>query len=134
MRRFASSWGRWRICMKATVGRRICWDMRLEALRLMRLLDAFHPRFDRQRFKPAMSARGRTSNLHVFSNHLSAITAVLEDQRLQYSVEKKRVVKQNEERVFYAYPCGRSLQFRVDAVSHGQDQLSVQKFDHGNSH
>src|SRR5476651_216098 len=74
-------------------------DMRLEALRLMRLLDAFHPRLIGSVLTGHVR-KGSDIDLHLFSNHLSAITAVLEDHRLQYSVEKKRVVKQNEERIF----------------------------------
>ncbi len=74
-------------------------DMRLEALRLMRLLDAFHPRLIGSVLTGHVR-KGSDIDLHVFSNHLSAITAVLEDHRLQYSVEKKRVIKHNEERVF----------------------------------
>ncbi len=74
-------------------------DMRLEALRLMRLLDAFHPRLIGSVLTGHVR-KGSDIDLHVFSNHLSAITAVLEDERLQYSVEKKRVVKFNEERFF----------------------------------
>jgi predicted nucleotidyltransferase len=74
-------------------------DMRLEALRLMRLLDAFHPRLIGSVLTGHVR-KGSDIDLHVFSNHLAAITAVLEDEQLQYSVEKKRVIKHNEERTF----------------------------------
>jgi hypothetical protein len=74
-------------------------DMRLEALRLMRLLDAFHPRLIGSVLTGHVR-QGSDIDLHVFSNHVSAITAVLEDQQLKYSIEKKRVIKQNEERIF----------------------------------
>jgi hypothetical protein len=36
----------------------------------------------------------------VFSDHPSAITTVLEEHRMKFNIEKKRVIKQNEERVF----------------------------------
>jgi hypothetical protein len=87
-------------------------DMRLEALRLMRLLDAFHPRLIGSVLTGHVR-KGSDIDLHVFSNHLSAITAVLEDHRLQYSVEKKRVVKQNEERVFTHIHVGDRYNFEL---------------------
>jgi predicted nucleotidyltransferase len=74
-------------------------EMRLEALRLMRLLDAFHPHLIGSVLTGHVR-KGSDIDLHIFSNHLSAITAVLEDHRLQYAVERKRVLKHNEERIF----------------------------------
>ncbi len=73
--------------------------MRLEALRLMRLLDAFHPRLIGSVLTGHVR-QGSDVDLHVFSNNSSAVTAVLDDQRLPYRLERKRVVKQNEERIF----------------------------------
>jgi hypothetical protein len=74
-------------------------DMRLEALRLMRLLDAFHPRLIGSVLTGHVR-KGSDIDLHVFSDHVSAITTVLEEHRMQFNLEKKRVIKQNEERVF----------------------------------
>jgi predicted HD phosphohydrolase len=74
-------------------------EMRLEALRLMRLLDGFHPRLIGSVLTGHVR-KGSDIDLHLFSNHLSAVTTVLEEHRMQYSVEKKRVIKHNEERVF----------------------------------
>ena len=74
-------------------------DMRLEALRLMRLLDAFTPRLIGSVLTGHVR-HGSDIDLHLFSNHLSAITTVLDEHRLQYTVEKKRVIKHNEERFF----------------------------------
>ena len=73
--------------------------MRLEALRLMRLLDAFHPRLIGSVLTGHVR-QGSDVDLHVFSNNSSAVTAVLDDQRLPYQLERKRVIKHNEERVF----------------------------------
>ena len=73
--------------------------MRLEALRLMRLLDAFHPRLIGSVLTGHVR-QGSDIDLHVFSNNSSAVTAVLDDQRLDYRLERKRVIKQNEERIF----------------------------------
>jgi predicted HD phosphohydrolase len=47
-----------------------------------------------------MSERDRTSISMVFSNHVSSITAALDDERLRYDVQRKRVLKHNEERIF----------------------------------
>ena len=73
--------------------------MRLEALRLMRLLDAFHPRLIGSVLTGHVR-QGSDIDLHVFSGNASAVTAVLDDQRMDYRTERKRVIKQNEERIF----------------------------------
>jgi hypothetical protein len=44
--------------------------------------------------------KGSDIDLHVFSNSLSAVTTVLEDERLPHTVQHKRIIKHNEERVF----------------------------------
>ena len=74
-------------------------DMRFEALRLMRLLDAFHPRLIGSTLTGHVR-QGSDIDLHVFASNASAVTAVLDHERLDYRIERKRVVKQNEERVF----------------------------------
>ncbi len=73
--------------------------MRLDALRLMRLLDAFHPRLIGSVLTGHVR-QGSDIDLHVFSSNSSAITAVLDDEQLPYQLERKRVIKQNEERIF----------------------------------
>ena len=74
-------------------------DMRVEALRMMRLLDAFRPRLIGSVLTGHIR-HGSDIDLHVFSDHLSAVTTILEDQQCQFTVERKRVIKQNEERIF----------------------------------
>src|SRR5687767_7590055 len=74
-------------------------DMRLEALRLMRLLAAFRPRLIGSVLTGHVR-QGSDIDLHVFSDHLSAVTSVLDEQNLPYTVERKRVRKHGEERVF----------------------------------
>src|SRR6058998_1316392 len=67
-------------------------DMRLAALAMMRLLRAFRPRL----IGSVMTGhvrKGSDIDLHVFSNSVSAITTVLEDERLPHTVEHKRVIK-----------------------------------------
>jgi len=74
-------------------------DMRLEALRLMRLLARFRPHL----IGSVMTGHVRTGSdidLHLFSNSTNAITDVLDEQGLVYEVERKRVRKDNEERVY----------------------------------
>ena len=74
-------------------------EMRLEALRLMRLLGAFRPRLIGSVLTGHVR-KGSDIDLHVFSNSLSAVTTVLDDENLRYAVQHKRIVKHNEERVF----------------------------------
>ena len=74
-------------------------EMRLEALRLMRLLARFRPRLIGSVMTGHVRA-GSDIDLHLFSNSLEAVTAILDEQGCVYDVEHKRVRKQNEERVF----------------------------------
>lgn len=74
-------------------------QMRLAALRMMRLLSAFHPRLIGSVLTGHVR-KGSDIDLHVFTNHVSSITSVLDDHNLRYEVERKRVIKQNEERTF----------------------------------
>src|SRR5687768_14543107 len=73
--------------------------MRLDALRMMRLLSAFRPRLIGSVLTGHVR-RGSDVDLHVFSDHLSSVTTVLEEQNLPHAVERKRVRKHGEERVF----------------------------------
>src|SRR3954470_8098073 len=74
-------------------------EMRLAALRLMRRLSAFRPRLIGSVLTGHVR-KGSDIDLHVFSNSESAVTSVLDDERLPYTVQHKRVIKPNEERVF----------------------------------
>src|SRR5436305_610171 len=74
-------------------------EMRLAALRMMRLLAAFKPKLIGSVLTGHVR-RGSDVDIHVFSNHVSSVTSVLEDERLRYDVQHKRVRKHNEERVF----------------------------------
>jgi hypothetical protein len=73
--------------------------MRLDALRLMRRLAAFRPRLIGS-VLTGHTRNGSDIDIHLFSDHLSAVTTVLDEENLHYTVEKKRVLKHNEERVF----------------------------------
>jgi hypothetical protein len=74
-------------------------DMRLEALRLMRLLRAYKPRL----IGSVMTGhvrKGSDIDLHVFSDSPALVTDLLEQEGLQFDLERKQVVKHGESRVF----------------------------------
>jgi predicted nucleotidyltransferase len=73
--------------------------MRLAALRMMRLLSQFRPRLIGSTLT-GHTRKGSDIDLHLFSNNLSSVTAALDEQGYAYDVERKRVVKHNEERIF----------------------------------
>ncbi|MDB5328011.1 MAG: cca 1 [Phycisphaerales bacterium] len=74
-------------------------EMRLAAFAMMRRFDSFHPRLIGSVWTGHIR-QGSDIDLHLFCNHLSAITTVLDEQNLRYTVEHKRVVKHNEARTF----------------------------------
>jgi len=74
-------------------------EMRLAALRLMWKLEAFNPRLIGSVATGHVRA-GSDIDIHVFSDNVSAVTTLLDEDRLVYTVERKRVIKHNEERVF----------------------------------
>src|SRR5918911_2433421 len=74
-------------------------EMRLEALRMMRLLRAFRPRL----IGSVMTGhvrKGSDVDLHVFCDSPALVTDVLEQEGCQYDLERKQVVKHGEARVF----------------------------------
>ena len=74
-------------------------QMRLEALRVMRVLRKFRPRL----IGSVMTGhvrQGSDIDLHVFSDSVEAVTLALDGEGMQYDVERKRVLKQGQERVF----------------------------------
>src|SRR5499426_2978275 len=74
-------------------------DMRLEALRLMRLLRAFRPRL----IGSVMTGhvrKGSDIDLHLFTDSVGLVTDLLEQEGLSYDVERKQIVKHGEARVF----------------------------------
>src|SRR5438105_11697929 len=74
-------------------------DMRLEALRMMRLLRRFKPRL----IGSVMTGhvrKGSDIDLHLFCDSVSLITELLEQEGCQFDLERKQVVKHNEARVF----------------------------------
>src|SRR5437867_5774355 len=74
-------------------------EMRLEALRLMRLLRAFRPRL----IGSVMTGhvrKGSDIDLHVFTDTVGLVTDLLESEGYQFDVERKQIVKHNEARLF----------------------------------
>jgi hypothetical protein len=74
-------------------------DMRLEALRMMRLLRPFRPRL----IGSVMTGhvrKGSDIDLHVFSDSPALVADLLEQAGCQYDVERKQVVKHGEARTF----------------------------------
>src|SRR4029077_4682257 len=74
-------------------------DMRLEALRLMRLLRAFRPRL----IGSVMTGhvrKGSDIDIHIFSDSANLITNLLESEGFQFDLERKQIVKFEEARVF----------------------------------
>jgi len=74
-------------------------QMRLDALRLMRKLRRYRPHL----IGSVLTGHTRTGSdidVHVFTDSVSAVTAILDEEHLHYHVEQKRIVKHEEERVF----------------------------------
>src|SRR5262249_37402787 len=74
-------------------------EMRVEALRMMRLLRPFRPRL----IGSVMTGHVRTGSdidLHVFSDSPRLVTDLLDQGGCQYDLERKQVVKHGESRVF----------------------------------
>jgi predicted nucleotidyltransferase/predicted HD phosphohydrolase len=74
-------------------------QMRLEALKLMRLLCRFRPRL----IGSVMTGhvrKGSDIDIHVFCDGVELLAGILENDGYQFDVERKQVVKHGEARVF----------------------------------
>src|SRR5437867_10193241 len=74
-------------------------EMRLQALRLMRLLRPFRPRLIGS-VMTGHTRKGSDIDLHVFTDSPGLVADVLEREGYQFDVERKQVVKHGESRVF----------------------------------
>jgi len=74
-------------------------DMRCVALRYLRLLDPFRPRLIGSTLT-GHTRKGSDIDLHVFTDRLSALTDVLDDHALPYTVEHKPVRKHSQTTVY----------------------------------
>src|SRR5919109_1253466 len=73
--------------------------MRLEALRLMRILAAFRPRL----IGSVMTGhvrKGSDIDIHVFTDSPALLTDVLKNAGYQFDLERKQIVKHGEARTF----------------------------------
>ena len=74
-------------------------DMRIEALRMLRLLRSFKPRIIGSTLTGHIR-QGSDIDIHVFSSSVEAVVGVLDYEGMVYDVEHKRVRKHGEERIF----------------------------------
>ena len=74
-------------------------EMRIEALRMMRVLKTFRPRLIGSTLTGHVR-QGSDIDLHVFSDSLEGVAGALDAEGIDYEVERKRVQKQGEERHF----------------------------------
>ncbi|MBY0461383.1 MAG: tRNA adenylyltransferase, partial [Gemmataceae bacterium] len=74
-------------------------EMRLHALRLMRVLTRFRPRLIGS-VMTGHTRKGSDIDLHLFSDSLQPILQALDDEGLQYDVEHKQITKHAETRLF----------------------------------
>jgi predicted HD phosphohydrolase len=74
-------------------------EMRLSALAMMQRLAPFRPRLIGSTLTGHVR-QGSDIDLHLFSDTTEAVTHVLDHHGLAYTVEKKQVRKQGEERIF----------------------------------
>jgi len=74
-------------------------QMRIEALRMMRILWRFRPRLIGSTLTGHVRS-GSDIDLHVFSDSLEPITALLDSEGLVYEIQRKRVLKGGEEHVY----------------------------------
>ncbi len=74
-------------------------EMRLAGLRIMRLLESFEPRMIGS-VMTGYVRKGSDIDIHVFTDSVSSLCEVLDRFGFEYSVERKRVIKHAEERIF----------------------------------
>src|SRR5262245_35425870 len=74
-------------------------EMRVEALRLMRLLRSFRPRLIGSTLTGHVR-RGSDIDLHVFADSVEAVAGALDLEGIVYEVERKRVRKHEGDQVF----------------------------------
>jgi predicted nucleotidyltransferase len=74
-------------------------DMRIAALRVMRLLEKFHPRVIGSVYT-GMVREGSDIDIHLFSDSLEAVLGILGVEGIPYEVERKQVRKDGEAQTF----------------------------------
>ena len=104
--------------------------MRLAALAMMRRLSPFRPRLIGSVLTGHIR-QGSDIDLHVFSDTSEAVTHLLDQDGLTYTVERKQVRKHGEERAS-TRTCISSIRFPFELTLYPADQgtLRIQKLDH----
>jgi len=74
-------------------------EMRLDALRMMRVLERFRPRLIGSVLTGHVR-QGSDIDIHVFADGFQGVSAALEGEAFTFDVQRKRVCKDGEERVF----------------------------------
>lgn len=74
-------------------------SMRLQALRFLRLFEAFRPKLIGSTLTGHIR-KGSDIDIHVFSHSCEAVTVRLDEEGIPYRVEHKTVKKQGKERIF----------------------------------
>src|SRR3954468_3334751 len=97
--------------------------MRLAALAMMRRLSPFRPRLIGSVLTGHVR-QGSDIDLHVFSDHLSAVTTILDENRIRYDVQHKRNIKQNEERVITHIHLLDADGFNFELTLYGRDKIN----------
>jgi HD domain len=96
-------------------------SMRIEALALMRKLVRFRPRLIGSVWTGHVR-KGSDIDIHIFSNSQDAVTRVLDEYGLEYDVERKRIVKFHEQRVFtHIHVFDR---FKFELTLYGEDKVN----------
>ena len=75
------------------------FEMRLEALRMMRLISRFRPRLIGSVLTGHIR-QGSDIDLHVFSDSIESVCTILDGEGVVYDLERKQVRKHGEERIF----------------------------------
>ena len=104
-------------------------DMRLEALRMMRILRKFRPRLIGSTLTGHVR-RGSDIDLHVFSDSVEAVAAALDAEGFSYEVERKRVRKQGQEQTFVHIHVADRFPFELTIYAGQHGPLCVQELDH----
>ncbi len=80
------------------------WEMRVDALRIMRLLEAFRPRLTGSVLAGPLSIghvrRGSDIDLHVFSDSVGAVAAALDSQGVSHEIERRRAREEKNEQTY----------------------------------
>jgi len=74
-------------------------EMRRVGLRVMKILHNYHPKLIGSVLKGHIR-KNSDIDIHVFSNSIAAITMLLAENQLEYAVEHKEVIKNNERQEF----------------------------------